>query len=361
MSTPNLTRRHALGLAVSAAAAATVRPARAQSPLVVRVAYADIGVGNRPFVGGSSAATAHAAHYLEDEFANDPGVRIEWSFFKGAGPAVNEALASGQTDFALHGDLPSVIGRSNGIRTRLLLASGAHQPTYLAVPAGSDIRGVDDLKGRKVAMFRGTNLQLATAKVLAAHGLAERDLKVINMDFATMSAALASKDVDAAFGSPIVLDLEAQGLAKVVYTTKGDNPAFERHAHIHVTEAFEAQHPEVTGRVVKAFVKAAHWSSLEENREALFELWAKSGIPAARFRADLEGETLLHRNAPLFDDFMLAQYKEQARMAKEYGLVRREVDTTGWFEPRHLDAALKELGLQDFWPRLDASGKPAAA
>ena len=58
---------------------------------------------------------------------------------------------------------------------------------------------------------------------------------------------------------------------------------------------------------------------------------------------------------------MLAQYKEQARMAKEYGLVRRDVDTTGWFEPRHLDAALKELGLQDFWPRLDAGGKPVAA
>ena len=189
---------------------------------------------------------------------------------------MNEAFAAGQTDFALHGDLPSVIGRSNGIRTKLLLASGARQPTYLAVPSGSDVKGVDDLKGRKVAMFRGTNLQLATAKVLAAHGLTERDLKVINMDFATMSAALASKDVDAAFGSPILLDLQAQGLAKVVYTTKGDNPAFERHAHVHVTEAFEAQHPEVTGRVVKAFLKAAHWSSLEENRETLFGFCQRS-------------------------------------------------------------------------------------
>lgn len=188
MTLLNNTRRRATvaGMVALALAALAGPPtARAADPLVVRVGYASIGVGNRPFVGGSSAATAHAEGYLEKEFEGDPGVRIVWSFFKGAGPAVNEAVANGQLDFALQGDLPSVIGRSNGLRTKLLLASGAHQATYLAVPKGSDIKGVKDLRGRKVAMFRGTNHQLAINKVLAANGLTERDLKVINMDTAT--------------------------------------------------------------------------------------------------------------------------------------------------------------------------------
>jgi sulfonate transport system substrate-binding protein len=322
------------------------------------VGYASIGVGNRPFVGGSSAATAHAQGYLEKEFEGDPNVRIEWSFYKGAGPAVNEAIANGQLDFALQGDLPSLIGRSNGLKTKLLLASGAHQATYLAVPTGSDIRGVRDLAGRKVAMFRGTNHQLAIAKVLAANGLAERDLRIINMDTATMSAALATRDVDAAFGEPALLDVAAQGLAEIVYTTKGDDPAFERHAHILVTEAFEAAHPEATARVVKAFVRAAHWSSEEANREALFEVWAKSGIPAARFRADFEGDSLKKRGSPLFDEFMIGQYRTQAEQARKYGLIRRDVDVSTWFETKYLEAALRELGLEDYWTRLDASGKP---
>ncbi len=184
------TRRGTAGLmALALAAVALPSAVHAADPLVVRVGYASIGVGNRPFVGGSSAATAHAEGYLEKEFADDPGVKIEWSFFKGAGPAVNEAIANGQIDFALQGDLPSMIGRSNGLKTKLLLASGAHQATYLAVPKGSDIRSVADLRGRKMAMFRGTNHQLAINKVLAANGLSERDLKIINMDTATMSAA----------------------------------------------------------------------------------------------------------------------------------------------------------------------------
>lgn len=334
----------------------TPAPAAAGEGVTIRVGYASIGVGNRPFVGGSSAALAHAEGYLEAEFKDDPAVAVQWSFFKGAGPAVNEAIANSQLDFALQGDLPSLIGRSNGLKTRLLLASGAHTPTYLAVPVGSDIKGVSDLKGRKVGIFRGTNLQLAIDKVLASKGLTERDLKVINMDFATMQAALVSKDVDAAFGDPSFLPLEERGLARIVYSTKGDNPAFGRHAHVLVTDAFATAHPDLTRRVVKAFVRAAHWASLEENREALFEIWSKSGIPAANFRADYAGVPLKARSTPLFDAFLIGQYREQAQQAKELGLVRREVTVEGWFDLAHLDAALKELKLESFWPRRRADG-----
>lgn len=330
-------------------------------PVTIRVGYAAIGVGNRPFVGGSSAALAHAEGYLEAEFRDSPDVKVEWSFFKGAGPAVNEAIANGQLDFALQGDLPAVIGRSNGLRTKLLLASGARAPIYVAAPAGSDIASIKDLKGRKVAIFRGTNLQLAFDKVLNANGLGERDLKVINMDFATAKAALATRDIDAALGQSDLLALEGEGIAKVFYTSKGDNPAFARNAHVLVTEAFETKHPELTGRVVRAFVRAAHWASEEANREALFEIWAKSGIPAANFRAEFEGVPLAFRNSPLFDDFLVEQYRVQAAQAKEQGLIRRDVSVEGWVEPRYLAAALKDLKLETYWTRYGVDGRPAGS
>ena len=57
-----------------------------------------------------SAAVAHSEHYLDQEFKDQPDLKIEWSFFKGAGPAVNEALANNQLDFAIQGDLPEIIG-----------------------------------------------------------------------------------------------------------------------------------------------------------------------------------------------------------------------------------------------------------
>jgi sulfonate transport system substrate-binding protein len=327
-------------------------------PLTIRIGFASIGVDNRQFAGGSAAAVAHSERYLEIAFKDDPGVKIEWYFFKGAGPAVNEAIANGQLDFALQGDLPSVIGRANGLKTKIIMASGAHAPTYLAVPEDSSISSVKDLRGKKVAVFRGTNGHLSAVKILAANGLTERDLQVLNMDSATTASALATRDIAAAFGNYALIDLSEASRAKIIYSTKGDNPAFERHSSVLVTEAFEGGHKDVVAKVVRALVLAARWSSDESNREALMEIWSRSGTPATVYRYDFAGQELRYRNSPLIDQFLIEQYRVQAQQAKEFGLVRRSVDINGWFDPEYVDQAIKELGLQSYWTRFDADGKP---
>jgi sulfonate transport system substrate-binding protein len=120
-----------------------------------------------------------------------------------------------------------------------------------------------------------------------------------------------------------------------------------------VTEAFEQQHPEIVARIVKAHVKAAHWSSLEANREALFAIWARSGYPEASFRFDNEGQALKFRNTVLLDEFFIDQYRIKAEQARGFKLLKREVDIPGWFEPRYLNAALKDLHLEGFWTPRD--------
>ena len=331
---------------------------RAAEPLTIRFGFASVGLDNRQFSGGSALSTAHAEHYFETELADRPDVRIAYSFFKGAGPAVNEAFANGQLDFAAQGDLPQIIGRANGLKTRQLAAAGSHGPTYLAVTPASDIRTVKDLKGRKVAIFRGTNNHLAAVKVLAASGLSERDLQGINMDEASANAALATGNIDAAFGNYGVLLLAAQGLVRIAYTTKGDNPAFERQSTLIADDGFVRAHPDLTQKIVTAVVKAADWSSQERNRDALFEIWARSGRAASVYKADFEGQTLKYRNSPLLDAYLVEAYRTQARQAKEYGLIRREVSVDGWFDPQFLESALTRLGLEHEWTPYDAQGRP---
>ncbi|NRP75319.1 putative aliphatic sulfonates-binding protein [Ensifer psoraleae] len=343
----------ALGLLASAS--------HAEEPLVIHVGYAAIGVDNRPFAEGTSAATARAGEYLEKEFAKDPNIKIEWTFFKGAGPAVNEAFANDQLDFAYQGDLPSLIGRATGLKTKYLLASGTRKPLYLAVAKNSGIRKIEDLKGRKVAFQRGTNGHLSAIKVLEAHGLKERDVQVINLDSAGTVAALTSKDIDAAFGDTQLINLAAKGSADVIYTTKGNDPRFGRNAGIIGREAFIEAHPEITQRIVDAFVKAAQWSSDEPNRAALFELWHKSGTPIPIIEEYFSNDTLAYRNSPLIDGLLVSQYTEQAAKGKEYGLIRRDVDLEGWFEPKYLNDALERLNLKSFWQPYGADGKPLAS
>ncbi len=354
MKLPQFTRR-----AVMAAFAFSVLAAPAfAEPLTINVGYAAIGLDSRPYAEGTSAATARAGEFLEKEFANDPDVKIEWFFFKGAGPAVNEAFANNQLDFAYQGDLPSLIGRANGLKTKYLLASGARKPLYLAVAKDSGIKSVADLKGKKVAYQRGTNGHLAAIKILEANGLTEKDIQVINLDSAGTVAALTSQDIDAAFGDTALINLAANGNAKVIYTTKGDDPRFGRNAGIIGREDFIDKHPEITQRIVDAFVKAAQWSSDEPNRAALFELWHKSGTPVPILEDYFSNDTLAYRNSPLIDDLLVSQYEEQAIKAKEFGLIRRDVSTQGWFEPKYLKASLEKLNLQNFWQSYGSNGKP---
>jgi sulfonate transport system substrate-binding protein len=233
-------------------------PGRAEAqdkPSVIRIAYPGVGIGNRPFVGGNSAALLHLRGLLEEEFKKD-GIQVTWSFLRGAGPAVNELYANGLVDFSLLGDLPSIVGHAGGLKTKVLAATGIRGNTYLAVPADSTITSVKDLKGKRVAIFKGTNIQLSVAKILEANGLTEKDIRALNMDNATSRAALTTKDVDAVFGAYDLISLRDQGVAKIVYNTLGD-PRYLRHASWIGTEAFITKYPEITKRVVKTLVQAA--------------------------------------------------------------------------------------------------------
>jgi len=330
-------------------------------PLRVRIGFASVGSDNRQFAGGSSAAVAHSEHYLDEELRDLPEVQVEWSFFKGAGPAVNEAFANNQLDFAIQGDLPQIIGRANGLKTKILLAAGAHSPTYLAVPRDSPVRRVEDLRGKKVSIFRGTNNHLAAVKVLAGYGLQEKDLQVINMDTAGTNAALISHDIDAAFGNFPLASLVDKGLAEIIYTTKGDSPSYERHSTLIAQESFARAHPDVTQKIVNAIVRAAKWCSEESNRDAFFEISSRTGFPASGYRFDFANQELKYRNSPLIDDSILEHYRFQAKQAKEFGLVRRDVDVNGWFDRSFLDKALASQGLTNYWQAYDASGKAIVA
>ena len=344
-------------LAVFTAFATATLHAYADKPSVIRIGVAQQGAGDPPTFGGSPAATVQLQQLLEKEFAAD-GIKVQWLFFKGAGPAVNEAIADKSLDFAFQGDLPSVLGRANGLKTHILLESGVRVGIKIAVPPDSDIHTVKDLKGRRVAIFRGTNLQLVADNTLAANHLDERDLRVINLDAASSLAALASKGIDASVNDYHVYKLRDQGLAKVVYESQNDGPQFTRQSHLLVLDDFEHAHPDVVQRVVNAFVKGAQWSSDEANRDALFKLWAQSGVSYASWQAEFAQQPLKDRNTPLIDPFIVARYKAVAQDALKLKLIRQPVDVDTWFEPRYLDNALRAQKLDRYWTRYDAAGKP---
>ena len=315
---------------------------------VLRVGVASAGGGDPVTFSGSPLGIVRNQQLLEKAFAGT-GTEVQWFFFKGAGPAVNEALSNQQLDFAYQGDLPAVVGRSNGLDTRLLAALGVRANLYLAVPKGSDIKTIEDLKGKKVAVFRGTNGHLVSINLLAAHGMSERDIKVINLDAGSTQAALVSNGVDAAFGGRELFKLRDKGLIDIVYDNPAQDVRYTRQTALVVRGAYEKEHPGNVQKVVDTLVDAAKWASEDSHRDEVFSEWAKSNDPVDSLRADFTGVSLRDRNSPLIDTFLLSRYQAVAEQAKDEKLIRRPVSIEGWFEPSYLQTALKAKGLENFW------------
>lgn len=333
--------------------------ALAQSPQVIRIGIANAPSGNpRRLSSGSAMAIANVRGLIEEEFRAD-GIKIEWYFFKGTGPAVNEALTNHQLDFALQGDLPSIIGRANGLKTRVLLILGSRTNAYLLVPPQSTVRAVADIRGKRIAFSKGTMTQLPVNRILEANGMSERDIRAVNLDTGSAQAALVNQDIDGLFGGAALLKLRDQGVARVVYSTKSA-PTFTGQTVMLVTETFADKHPRLTQRTVKALARAAHWSSDDANREEVFRIWALGGTPASVWREEFEGTPLAVRLSPRFDPFVVARLKDAVADAYRFRLIRKNFEVTQWIAPAYLDTALKELKLEKAWPQFDANGNPLA-
>jgi sulfonate transport system substrate-binding protein len=348
-------------LSVSVLAALGERTARAAAPSVIRIGVPGVGIGNRPIIGGSNVATVALRGLLEEEFRAE-GIKIQWNFLRGAGPAVNELFANGLADFGWGlGDLPSIIGKAGGLKTRILSAGGIRQNTYLAVPSDSSINSIKDLRGKKVAIFKGTNAQLAIAKILEGNGFGEKDIRAINLDNNTARLALTTKDIEAAFGNADFLQLRDQGVAKIIYTTRGGDARFLKHSSLIGSQSFIDQYPDITQRVVNKLVEASKWLSDQDATPApVFQLWAKSGVQFSNYKEDFSGASIKVRSSPLIDEYFTSQYKRAIADSKRFGLIKNEFSFESWIEPKFLNQALKTQKLDGYWQRYGEDGKPKA-
>lgn len=127
-------------------------------PKVIRLGW----VGNKydkPFTSGI-VGYGQQTKAWENEFAKD-GIVIQWNFFKGTGPAINEAFANGLLDFASSGDLPATAGKANGLKTRVLVGQGyADTKRFILVAANSTIYKPTDLIGKRITFQKGTYAHL---------------------------------------------------------------------------------------------------------------------------------------------------------------------------------------------------------
>jgi sulfonate transport system substrate-binding protein len=342
-------------LAAIAIAILGTGPVTAQEkPQVIRLASFGNAAG-KPY-GTGAIGVVRAQELLEKEFAAG-GIAIDWQFPRGTGPAINEAIANGQLDFAYYGGLPNIVGRGAGLKTKVVASYGV-SPSYVVARPDSGIKSVADLKGKRVSTSRGTINELSLSRILAQVDLTPQDIQFFDLQTADQISAITSGDIDAVIGGgSSVLQLVDQGIAEVIYTTKGSPAPGSNFGSFIVTEAFATTYPEITQRVVTTFIEASYFASDEKNRKALFDIWALTGAPRATFEKDYADEVLKDRQSPLLDDFYRANVTAGIGFAVEQKLIRKGFDANQWVDDSYLKAALKELGYENAWTPRDKDGK----
>lgn len=125
------------------------------------------------------------------------GVSVKWTEFT-AGPVQLEALNVGSIDFGDVGEAPPIFAQAAGAPLAYVGAT-VQRPRSEAVlvPKASAIKTVAELKGKKIALNKGSNVHYFIVKLFEKHGLQYSDLNLVYLPPADARAAFEKGSVDA--------------------------------------------------------------------------------------------------------------------------------------------------------------------
>jgi sulfonate transport system substrate-binding protein len=185
---------------------------------------------------------------LEKEFEKD-GIKVRWVQSAGSNKAL-EFLNAGSIDFGSTAGSAALVARINGNPIKSIYVYSRPEWTALVTGAKSDITKVSDLKGKSVAVTRGTDPHIFLVRALAEAGLTDKDVRFVLLQHADGRLALSRGDVQAWAGlDPMMASAELEEGAKLFYR----KPEANTWGILNVREEFATKHPQLVQRVLKVY------------------------------------------------------------------------------------------------------------
>src|SRR6478735_157052 len=272
----HITRR----LAIAAfAAAAFAAPAFAQAPKEIRIDYATY----------NPVSLVLKERGIIEKALEAEGINVRWVLSAGSNKAL-EFLNAGSIDFGSTAGAAALIGKINGNPIKSIYVYSRPEWTALVTGKDSAITKVEDLKGKRVAVTRGTDPHIFLVRALQEAKLTEKDVKLVLLQHPDGRTALERGDVDAWAGlDPLMAAAEIESGAKLFYR----NAPANTWGVLNVSEAFAKENPALVQKVLKAYEEARAYS-LANPAELKKSLVAYTKLPETVIDRQLERTELTH-------------------------------------------------------------------
>jgi sulfonate transport system substrate-binding protein len=225
---------------------------------------------------------------LERELSKD-GISVRWVQTLGSNKAL-EFLNAGSLDFGSTAGAAALIGRINGNPIKSVYVYSRPEWTALVTRKDTGIATVADLKGKRVAVTRGTDPHIFLVRALQEAKLTERDVKLVLLQHPDGRTALERGDVDAWAGlDPLMAAAEIEGGATLFHR----NAAANTWGILNVREAFAKENPTLVAKVLRAYEEARAFA-LANPAELTKTLISYTKLPEPVISRQLERTELTH-------------------------------------------------------------------
>jgi sulfonate transport system substrate-binding protein len=208
---------------------------------------------------------------LDNDFKKQ-GIDVHWVEFT-AGPQMLEGLNVGSIDLAATGDAPPVIAQAAHADLVYLAHSVPNPQTEaIVVPENSPIKTVADLKGKRVALNKGSDVNYLLVAALEKAGLSYKDIKPVYLVPGDARAAFQSGDIDAwVIWDPFLAEVETNAKAREVQNAEGLVPHY---TFFLASRKFADTYPQTAEKLVTELKATSDWANQHHDETA--EILSKS-------------------------------------------------------------------------------------
>jgi sulfonate transport system substrate-binding protein len=211
-------------------------------------------------------------------------IDVQWTEFP-AGPQLLEGLNVGSVDFGIAGEAPPIFAQAAGADIVYVgYEPQASAGEALIVPKNSPIKNLSDIRGKKIALNKGSNVHYLLVKLLEKAGLKYNDIDAVYLAPADARAAFERGSVDAwVIWEPFLAAAQNQTGARIVIDGQG---LVSNHQFFLATRTYAQKHPDVVSIVLSELATVDEWAKTHVS-DAATSLQPQIGLDHATLQLSL--------------------------------------------------------------------------